>query len=106
MMNYLSSLSSFPPSARGPAELAIATGEVGVLAARLVEEMTARWRQGEQPRAEEFLAREPQLYDQPAAAVQLIYEEICLRQEHGQEVTSEEVVDRFPQWREQLEVLL
>ncbi|MCI0461235.1 MAG: protein kinase [Gemmataceae bacterium] len=101
-----SSLLGLPPSARGAARSAVVSAEVGALAARLVGEMTARWRQGEQPGAEEFLTRHPQLCEQPAAALQLIYEEICLRQELGQEVTAAEVVRRFPQWREQLEVLL
>jgi serine/threonine protein kinase/Tfp pilus assembly protein PilF len=36
----------------------------------------------------------------------LIYEEICLRQETGQESASVEVVQRFPQWREQLQDIL
>ena len=35
----------------------------------------------------------------------LIYEELCLRQEHGLEVPLEQVLQRFPQWRPQLEVL-
>ena len=38
--------------------------------------------------------------------MRLIYEEICLRQETGQETASVEVVQRFPQWREQLQDIL
>jgi tetratricopeptide (TPR) repeat protein len=76
------------------------------LAARLVEEMTTAWHQGRQPRAEEFLARHPDLFTAPAAAVQLIYEEICLREEAGQEQAAQEVAARFPQWRAELELLL
>src|SRR5262245_22905911 len=106
MSNFLSSLSSLAPVARGSARGSAVPGEGGALAARLAEELAARWRQGEQPCAEEFLARHPQLADQPEAALQLIYEEICLRQELGQEVNAEELVGRFPQWRDQLEVLL
>src|SRR5262245_62175293 len=75
-------------------------------AAKLVEEMVRRWRAGERPLAEDFLARHPDLAQDPEAVADLVYEEVCLRQEHGQEVPAEEVLDRFPQWRSQLEVLL
>src|SRR5690242_4478854 len=76
------------------------------LAARLVGEMIERWRRGERPLAEEFLARHPGLAEHPEPAADLIYEELCLRQEHGPEVPAEQVLRRFPQWRPQLEVLL
>ena len=75
------------------------------LAAKLIEEMGRRWRRGERLLAEEFLARHPQLWEHPAAAADLIYEELCLRQEYGPEVPAEQVLRRFPQWRPQLEVL-
>jgi serine/threonine protein kinase/tetratricopeptide (TPR) repeat protein len=68
--------------------------------------MIQRWRQGERPLPEEFLARCPELWQYPEAAADLIYEELCLRQEHGPEVPMEQVLLRFPQWRPQLEVLI
>ncbi len=46
-----------------------------------VDEMVAAWRRGERPLAEEFLARHPELGED--AAIRLIYEEVCLRQEAG-----------------------
>jgi serine/threonine protein kinase/Tfp pilus assembly protein PilF len=73
---------------------------------KLAGEMAERWRAGQRPQAEEFLSRYPELCGQPEAVVRLIYEEICLRQEIGQETASMEVVQRFPQWREQLEDIL
>ncbi len=76
------------------------------LVSQLAEEMVRRWRQGEQPTAEEFLARHPELWACPESAVELIYEELCLRQEHGQEIETTAVLARFPQWRAQLQVLL
>src|SRR5438552_14771150 len=76
------------------------------LAATLAKEMAERWRRGERPGAEEFLSRHPSLWEQPQAAARLIYEEICLRQETGQEHASVEVVQRFPQWQDQLRALL
>jgi serine/threonine protein kinase/tetratricopeptide (TPR) repeat protein len=72
----------------------------------LAEDMARRWHRGEQLRAEEYLRLHPPLVDQPAAALELVYEEIHLRQEHGQEVHAEELFARFPQWRRQLQALL
>ena len=75
------------------------------LAARLVGEMIQRWRQGERLLPEDFLARHPELWEHPEAAADLIYEELCLRQEYGPEIPVEQVLIRFPQWRPKLEVL-
>jgi serine/threonine protein kinase/Flp pilus assembly protein TadD len=76
------------------------------LLGRLVAEMTAAWARGERPLAEDFLARYPHLWDEPEAAADLIYEEVCLRQQHGEGLGTEAVLARFPQWRAQLEVML
>jgi eukaryotic-like serine/threonine-protein kinase len=78
----------------------------GVLAGRLVDEFVQRWAAGERPRAAEYLESHPQLRADAEAAVRLIYEEICLRQEHGLEVDAAAILEHFPQWRSQLEVLL
>src|SRR5262249_19230629 len=67
-----------PSSPRPPAD----AGTADSLTAPLVEEMARRWQQGERPLAEDFLARDPRLR-QPSAALELIYEELCLRQQHG-----------------------
>ena len=48
--------------------------------------------------------RHPELGDE--AAIRLIYEEVCLRQEAGLEVDPAEIAGRFPQWRTELAVLL
>jgi eukaryotic-like serine/threonine-protein kinase len=64
----------------------------------------AAWRRGERPLAEEFLARDPELGDE--AAIRLIYEEFCLRQEAGIETDPAEFARRFPKWRAELELLL
>ncbi len=87
----------------GPAPLTREAAEA--LAATLAAEMIRCWREGERRLPEEFLRRHPELWDHPEAAADLIYEELCLRQEHGPEVPLEEVLARFPQWRPQLEVL-
>jgi eukaryotic-like serine/threonine-protein kinase len=71
----------------------------------LVEDMIARWRSGERPVTEDYLARFPELREQPEAAVELLYEELCLRRDAGLEVSWEDLAHRFPEWREHLLVL-
>jgi serine/threonine protein kinase len=99
-------LSSYA-TARGPLGPAdsLAAG-VATLSERLAADMARRWARGERPRAEDFLAQHPDLWDQPEAAIDLVYEEICQRREHGEAAAADEVLRRFPQWRPQLEVLL
>lgn len=77
-----------------------------VLAAEFAEEMGVAWRKGERPLAEEFLNRHPPLWEQPEIAAQLIYEEICLRQEANEQQAEEAVIRRFPQWDLQLRAML
>jgi serine/threonine protein kinase/predicted Zn-dependent protease len=76
------------------------------LTERLAEEMARRWRAGEEPPAEEYLARHPELGGRPEAALELIAEEIYLRAEAGREVSAAELLRRFPQWRRQVQALL
>jgi serine/threonine protein kinase/tetratricopeptide (TPR) repeat protein len=89
------------------AALASAPGSLGdSLSARLADELAERWRSAERVPVEELLEEHPEVRDQPGVAVNLIYEEMCLRREHGEEVASEEYYLRFPQWRRPLEMLL
>ncbi len=69
-----------------------------------VDRMVAAWRGGEQLLVEDVLADHPELDDE--AAIRLIYEEVCLRLESGQSVDPAEVAQRFPQWGQELEILL
>jgi eukaryotic-like serine/threonine-protein kinase len=71
---------------------------------REVQALVSAWSRGEQVRAEDLLARHPGLGDE--AAVRLIYEEVCLRRESGEDIATTEVVNRFPRWKDELEVLL
>lgn len=80
--------------------------EAAALAARLAEEMIERWREDDRVLTEDFLVRHPELRQRPEAAADLIYEELCLRQEHGSETPLEAVLGRFPEWRPQLQVLI
>jgi hypothetical protein len=76
------------------------------LAESLAEEMAQRWRDGECPSVEEYLALYPQLREQPEAALELLYEEIHHRQEKGQQIRTEELLSRFPRWRQEVQALL
>ena len=74
------------------------------IASKQVDEMVAAWRRGERPLAEDFLARHPDLDDE--AAIRLIFEEFCLRQEFDVAVDPAEFGRRFPDLSPELELLL
>jgi serine/threonine protein kinase len=76
------------------------------LAERLAEEMARRWRAGERPIAEEYLARHPELEAHPEAALELVAEEICLRAEAGLGAGAADLLRRFPHWARQVQALL
>ena len=71
---------------------------------RQVAAMSAARARGEPIRAEAILERFPGLDRE--SAIRLIYEEVCLRREEGEEGVSAEVLHRFPRWRDELEILL
>src|SRR5205823_5638226 len=75
-------------------------------AARLAEALAASWRRGHCRPAEELLADHPELRDYPRAALRVIYEEVCQRQELGQDVSLTELRQRFPRWADELAVVL
>ncbi|WP_026012014.1 tetratricopeptide repeat protein [Singulisphaera acidiphila] len=76
------------------------------VATLMVEEMVVAWRRGQRVAAEDYLALNPELCADAEAAIRLIYEEVCLRRNEGQDVSLSELVRRFPQWRTELEILL
>jgi serine/threonine protein kinase/Tfp pilus assembly protein PilF len=78
-------------------------GEADSLATEQVDDMVAAWRKGERRVAEDYLHRHPELSDE--AAIRLIYEEYCLRQEAGLDPDPLEIAGRFPQWQAELELL-
>ena len=80
--------------------------ERAALMDQLTADMAARWQAGQRPLAEEYFEKHPFLWNEPEQAIQLIYEEVCLRSQHQETSCWEEVLERFPQWQAQLEVLL
>ncbi|QJW98761.1 serine/threonine-protein kinase [Frigoriglobus tundricola] len=75
------------------------------LVAQLADEMIAEWRAGRAPLTEVYLERHPELWQHPDAALELIAEELALREEHGRAITASELARRFPRWRSQVETL-
>jgi tetratricopeptide (TPR) repeat protein len=67
--------------------------------------MAARWRAGERPTADEFLARHPDLARQPDLALELVAEELTLRDEYRVPTTPAELAARFPRWPAQVAAL-
>ncbi len=65
-------------------------------AARLAELLAASWRRGHCCLAEELLATHPAVLTMPHAALRVVYEEICQRQELGQEVPLAELQSLLP----------
>lgn len=85
------------------------TGEArsgDALIARLADEMVEAWRQGQRPGVEVYLERHPELRAQPSAIVDLLYEEICLRHQHGEPVDLDDLVRRFPGREQQIQILV
>src|SRR3569623_3558356 len=76
------------------------------LAERLADELALRWAHGERPKTEEYLLCYPQLVAQPEAALELVCEEIYQEQLAGEARDASAWLQRFPQWRPQIEMLL
>jgi eukaryotic-like serine/threonine-protein kinase len=81
-------------------------GPIPVVVEQMADEMVRRWRDGDRPVAEEFLARDSDLLDQPEAALELIAEELALRAEFDAPISPAELSARFPQWSSRLSALL
>ena len=75
------------------------------LEADVLREMAAAHRDGP-VRAEDWLERHPEVSRQPELAVRVIYEEVCLREDQGEQVDPVDIFGRFPQWHDALKVLL
>ncbi len=64
--------------------------------------------QGRRVPVEEYLEREPDLSDHPECILDLIYNEVVLREQQGESPTAEEYIHRFPELsaaiREQFEI--
>ncbi|HTM53358.1 MAG TPA: serine/threonine-protein kinase [Pirellulales bacterium] len=85
---------AFGPSGDDPAEL------------ELLEAMAADWHSGARQPAEAWIGRAAAKGLDGKTSLRIIYEEICLREERGEQVSSAEVYARFPALQSQIAVLL
>ncbi len=76
----------------------------GLLAA-VLEQLAQSWRAGQGAEVERCLGDHPELLADPEAAVRLIYEEFCLREELGEKVDAADFFKRFPQYQEKLTII-
>jgi hypothetical protein len=72
------------------------------LAAVLLVDLRQRWQTGERVGVEAHLRTYPALRDDPEAALDLIYGEYLLHQEHGETLALSEFGRRFPEHAERL----
>ncbi len=72
---------------------------------RLCEELEVRLRAGERNVAEEYLSR-PEINSDEEHALELIYRELTVLEELGQRPDADELVERFPRWKNGIRRLL
>ena len=83
----------------------LATSDESSLVGRLASEMIAGWQAGQKPVAEEYLNRHPQLWERLEVALELIAEELALRDEFREPTSLPELFERFPQWEDHVRTL-
>jgi tetratricopeptide (TPR) repeat protein/tRNA A-37 threonylcarbamoyl transferase component Bud32 len=79
-------------------------GSDGPLATLLLKHQRRAWRRGEPALVEGYLAQHPELRSDPQALLDLIYNEILLREETGESAPLDEYVRRFPELAAELRV--
>jgi serine/threonine protein kinase len=73
------------------------------LAALVKADLRCRYVRGECPAVADYLERFPGLRAVHDRVVSLVYEEFCLREEHGEPLDPERFCDRYEPWRDSLE---
>lgn len=68
----------------------------------LLVEQERRWHKGQGVIVETYFAIHPKILADETSALQMIYNEVLLREEAGESPRLEEYVRRFPQYRDQL----
>src|SRR5437868_10471357 len=104
-MSHTANLWNGSPATRPVTRLAGGAVPATTLAA-VVAEMAQGLRSCQRPFVEELLDRYPDLAATTTAVLKLIHEEFCLRRQHGCPAEREDFFQRFPELRDQLEVLL
>lgn len=71
----------------------------------LCADQRARWRRGDAARVEDYLRAEPALGANPQGLLDLVYNEVVLREEHGEAPQLDEYLLRFPAFGHDLRLL-
>ena len=90
------------PRVKGEIAVQVSDSDAESIGERLASELQNYWRLGERRQAEEFLAQNSNWERQPEIAIDVIYEEFCLRSDDGEIEVAANLFTRFPQWRQQL----
>ena len=72
----------------------------------IVRAVIARWRGGDRPDAAGFLSANPTVQERKSLAMDLIYEEYCLRHESGETLVPSTFCQKFPAYKQSLQRLL
>ena len=72
----------------------------------VVRQVIERWRGGAPPDAANFLLANPDVRDRKSLAMDLIYEEYCLRNEAGETLVPSTFCQKFPTYRQSLQRLI
>jgi WD40 repeat protein len=90
------------PPALGPFLAAAGALEPAQLVAVVRVDQRQRWQTGERVPTEAYLHAYPALADAPEAALELVYGEFLLREQHGESPALDEYQRRFPQYAARL----
>jgi serine/threonine protein kinase len=72
----------------------------------MVRQVIERWRGGARPDAASFLTANPEVRERKSLAMDLIYEEYCLRNESGETLVPSTFCQKFPTYRQSLQRLI
>jgi serine/threonine protein kinase/Tfp pilus assembly protein PilF len=98
-------MSDFPGRDLDPnADAARSAATVHTPGTSLLEDQNQRWQRGERATAEDYLARDPALRSDPELLLDLLYNEVRLREELGEAPELDEYRRRFPELGEMLQV--
>jgi serine/threonine protein kinase/Tfp pilus assembly protein PilF len=98
-------MSEFPGRDSDPnADAARPAATVHTPSTSLLDDQNQRWQRGDRATAEDYLARDPALRSDPEALLDLLYNEVRLREERGETPQLEEYRRRFPELGEMLQV--
>jgi eukaryotic-like serine/threonine-protein kinase len=73
---------------------------------QLIDELAESYRRGQPIAIDDLIARRHLHDDDPDLMIPIIYEELCLREEQGEQIDRDAFIARFPKWKLQLGELL